>query len=208
MAQVTTAPSDYPVQLTITDERTLSRWWGIPYFGMVVRFILLIPHLVVMAVLGIGMYVVLLVGWIPILLTGRVPALQAKWIKETIHRSTRVTGYGPYLMPGGYPPLGVGEVGPTDLRIDIGDGSINRWWGIPLFGLLARVLLAIPHLVVLSIIMIVGVLGVFVLWIPILISGRYPEWAATLYSGLLRYQVRVGAYIMLLPVPYPPFSLK
>jgi hypothetical protein len=175
---------------------------------MVVRFILLILHLVVMAVLGIGMYVVLLVGWIPILLTGRVPALQAKWIKETIHRSTRVTGYGPYLMPGGYPPLGVGEVGPTDLRIDIGDGSINRWWGIPLFGLLARVLLAIPHLVVLSIIMIVGVLGVFVLWIPILISGRYPEWAATLYSGLLRYQVRVGAYIMLLPVPYPPFSLK
>ncbi|HEX7431984.1 MAG TPA: DUF4389 domain-containing protein [Candidatus Limnocylindrales bacterium] len=69
-------------------------------------------------------------------------------------------------------------------------------------------LLAIPHLVVLSIIMIVGVLGVFVLWIPILISGRYPEWAATLYSGLLRYQVRVGAYIMLLPVPYPPFSPK
>jgi hypothetical protein len=118
MAQATTAPSDYPVQLTITDERTLSRWWGIPYFGMVVRFILLIPHLVVMAVLGIGMYVVLLVGWIPILLTGRVPALQAKWIKETIHRSTRVTGYGPYLMPGGYPPLGVCEVGPTDLRID------------------------------------------------------------------------------------------
>jgi hypothetical protein len=56
--------------------------------------------------------------------------------------------------------------------------------------------------------MIVGVLGVFVLWIPILISGRYPEWAATLYSGLLRYQVRVGAYIMLLPVPYPPFSPK
>jgi Domain of unknown function (DUF4389) len=56
--------------------------------------------------------------------------------------------------------------------------------------------------------MIVGVLGVFVLWIPILISGRYPEWAVTLYSGLLRYQVRVGAYIMLLPVPYPPFSLK
>ena len=90
----------------------------------------------------------------------------------------------------------------------IGDGSINRWWGIPLFGLLAGVLLAIPHLVVLSIIMIVGVLGVFVLWIPILISGRYPEWAATLYSGLLRYQVRVGAYIMLLPVPYPPFSPK
>jgi hypothetical protein len=34
------------------------------------------------------------------------------------------------------------------------------------------------------------------------------EWAATLYSGLLRYQVRVGAYIMLRPVPYPPFSLK
>jgi hypothetical protein len=30
----------------------------------------------------------------------------------------------------------------------------------------------------------------------------------SLYSGLLRYGARVGAYLLLLPVPYPPFSLN
>ena len=54
----------------------------------------------------------------------------------------------------------------------------------------------------------VGYLGELILWIPILVTGKYPSWAMSLYSGLLRYGARVGAYLLLLPIPYPPFSLS
>ena len=64
----------YPVQVTITDRRELSRWWGIPFFGNVVRWVLAIPHLVVLWILGFVLAVWLFLGWIVILLTGRVPS--------------------------------------------------------------------------------------------------------------------------------------
>ena len=208
MAQPTETPGEYPVQLTATSVRTLSRWWGIPWLGNVVRFILLIPHFLIMVVLAIGLVVILLVGWIPILVMGRVPLFQARWIEEILRRGSRIGGYGMYLMPGGYPPLGGGRPVPTDVDFVLGDRRINRWWGIPVIGLAVRAVLAIPHFIVLWFLSVVSGLTLIVLWIPILITGHYPEWAMILYSSLLRYQVRVGAYILLLPVPYPPFSLS
>lgn len=208
MAQTTAEPAGYPVQLTATGERTLSRWWGIPWLGNVVRFILLIPHFLIMFVLAIGLAVIFLLGWIPILVTGKVPLFQARWIEEILRRGSRIGGYAAYLMPGGYPPLGGGRPVPTDADFVLGDRRINRLWGIPLVGLFVRLVLAIPHFIVLWFLSVVSGLTLIVLWIPILITGRYPEWAMILYSSLLRYQVRVGAYILLLPVPYPPFSLS
>jgi hypothetical protein len=158
-------------------------------------------------VLGIGVFVVVLLGWIPILLTGRVPGMQAAWVKEFIHRSSRVSAYA-YLFPGGYPPLEPGAPNPLDLTIDLEGRSMNRLWGIPIVGFYARMIALIPHLIVLGILSLVGSLAMIVLWIPILINGKYPSWAMSLYSGLLRYSARVEAYLLLLPVPYPPFSLS
>jgi Domain of unknown function (DUF4389) len=200
----------YPVQLTITvaDARNLNRLWGIPYLGILVRLILAIPHYVVLLILGLGMYVVMLLGWIPILLLGRPVGLQIAWIKETIHRSTRMLAYAYFLFPGGYPPLEPGMPNPVELTMDLHGRSMSRLWGIPIIGILVRVIVAIPHLIVLGIVFAVAFLAEIILWIPILILGRYPGWAFSLYGGLLRYSARVQAYLLLLPVPYPPFSFS
>ena len=53
-------------------------------------------------------------------------------------------------MPGGYPPLEPGAPNPIDLQISLEGLAINRWWGIPLFGLLVRVLVVLPQIIVLS----------------------------------------------------------
>ncbi len=182
--------------------------WGIPFLGILVRFILAIPHFVVLFFLVIGMYVVALLGWIPILLMGRVPGIQAAWVKETIHRATRILAYTYFLFPGGYPPLEPGAPNPLELTIDLEGRSMSRLWGIPFLGFFVRAIALIPHLIVLGIILLIGYLGEIILWIPILITGKYPGWAVTLYGGLLRYAARVYAYLFLLPVPYPPFSFR
>jgi hypothetical protein len=90
------------------------------------------------------------------------------------------------------------------VQLDLESLTINRWWGIPLFGALARILVLLPHIIVLSIIWTVVALTWLVLWIPILAFGRYPEWAASFYGSALRYTARFAAYAMFLPVPYPP----
>ena len=197
-----------PIEVTVTPERELSRLWGIPVFGIFVRWILAIPHFVVLWLLGLGFYVWVFLGWIPILVNGRVPGIAVKLLTEYIQRGARVGGYVAFLMPGGYPPLEPGAPLPIDVRFNFESLEVNRLWGIPVFGWFVRVLILVPHLIVLGFAAILVCLSEIVLWIPILLFGRYPGWAASLYGGIIRYGVRVGAYMLLLPVPYPPFSFS
>jgi hypothetical protein len=196
----------YPIQLTVTPERDIDRLWGIPFVGVMVRAILAIPHFVVLWVLGIFLSFWIFLGWIPILILGRVPGIAVTLLSEYIQRGTRVGGYVAFLMPGGYPPLEPGAPTPIDVEFNLQDLSINRLWGIPLFGWLVRLILAIPHFIVIAFAAILVGLSFLVLWIPILVTGGYPGWAASLYGGFMRYTVRVQAYVLFLPVPYPPFS--
>jgi hypothetical protein len=71
-----------------------------------------------------------------------------------------------------------------------------------------RYIVLIPHLIVLAILFLVAGIAELVLWIPILLLGRYPGWAISLFGSVLRYLTRVQCYLMLLPVPYPPFSFS
>ena len=209
-AQAPAAPmgGEYPVQLTVTGEREINRLWGIPFLGMFVRGIMAIPHILILWLLAICMVVWIIVGWIPILLLGRQASIFVKLLTELIQRGVRVMGYVAFLLPGGYPPLEPGAPTPVDTRIDVEGRSMNRLWGIPLFGFYARIFALIPHAIVLGILAIVVYLSFLVLWIPILFTGKYPEAFANFYTGYLRYYARVGAYALLLPVPYPPFSLS
>lgn len=210
IAQAPAAPmgGEYPVQLTLTDEREISRLWGIPFLGVFVRMILAIPHIFVLALLVICLYVWVLLGWIPILLMGRQPSLVVKFLTEYVHRAMRIAGYVIFLLPGGYPPLEPGAPNPIGLTIDVEGLTMSRLWGIPLLGFLVRYIVLIPHLIVLAILGIVAYISFIVLWIPILLMGKYPNAFASFYTGLLRYGARVAAYLLLLPVPYPPFSLS
>jgi Domain of unknown function (DUF4389) len=72
---------------------------------------------------------------------------------------------------------------------------------------LVRVLLAIPHLITL---IVLGLIGFFVLvisWFAALIMGRLPGGFARYLAGLLRWSARVYAYLFLLTDEYPPFEL-
>jgi hypothetical protein len=197
-----------PIQLTVTSEREINRLWGIPFIGNFVRAILVIPHVVVMMALGLGLYIWFILGWIPILFLGRVPGIAVKVLTEYLHRGQRIAGYVVFLMPGGYPPLEPGAPIPLSLEINPESLEINRLWGIPVFGPVVRVILAIPHFFVLGFVGIFLGLSLVVLWIPILVLGRYPGTLARFYESFMRYGVRVSAYIFLLPVPYPPFSFS
>lgn len=72
---------------------------------------------------------------------------------------------------------------------------------------LFRVLLAIPHFVVLYFLAIGAAFVLFVGWFGALFTGRLPEFAVEYMTGYTRWNTRVAAYTFLLTDVYPPFSL-
>jgi hypothetical protein len=70
-----------------------------------------------------------------------------------------------------------------------------------------RIILAIPHLVILYALTVAVQVVVFIAWFAALFTGRLPDFAAEFENGFLRWQTRVYAYILLLTDEYPPFAL-
>jgi hypothetical protein len=69
-----------------------------------------------------------------------------------------------------------------------------------------RLLLAIPHFVLLYIYGIAAGIVVVVAWFAIVITGRYPNGLYDFVAGFIRYYTRVLAYTLLLTDPYPRFN--
>lgn len=72
---------------------------------------------------------------------------------------------------------------------------------------LLRLLLLIPHFIVLFFLHIAAVLTVIVGWFAALVLGRLPEPVFRFLAGYLGYRTRVAASEMLLVDRYPPFAL-
>jgi hypothetical protein len=91
------------------------------------------------------------------------------------------------------------------LEIDYPDveRDLNRF--LPL----VKWLLAIPHYIVLFVLILAAIVAVVIAWFAILITGRYPRSLFDFVVGVGRWSLRVGAYAFLLVTDrYPPFSLK
>jgi hypothetical protein len=67
--------------------------------------------------------------------------------------------------------------------------------------------LAIPHFLALIVLGIGAWLAFVGSFFAVLFTGRFPEGAFTYIVGVMRWGVRVGAYLFLLTDAYPPFSL-
>ncbi|MEX1253023.1 MAG: DUF4389 domain-containing protein [Dehalococcoidia bacterium] len=73
---------------------------------------------------------------------------------------------------------------------------------------LLRIILAIPHAIVLGIIGIVFFFVWLIAAVSILINGTSPDWAENFIRGYLRWNARVLAYMASLVDEYPPFSFE
>ena len=70
-----------------------------------------------------------------------------------------------------------------------------------------RLILAVPHFIVLYALGIAASVVVIIGWFGALATGRLPGFAAAYLSGYLRWYCRTAAYLLLLTDEYPPFAL-
>jgi hypothetical protein len=151
-------------------------------------------------VLGAVAAVVSVIAWFAILFTGRYPSGLWKLVAFYLRWRVRALAYTA-LLRDEYPPFGDGEY-PAALELNEPTAPRDR------ISVAFRLILAIPQLIVIWALSIAWVVTTIVAWFSILVTDRYP---ASLYAfgvGVLRWNTRVEAYLLLLHDQYPPFSLE
>jgi hypothetical protein len=111
-----------------------------------------------------------------------------------------VTTHSPYQpYPGPAPEY---RDGPPPVLVAVADRASQRRLTV-----LVRLVLLIPHAIVLYCLALAACVVAFLGWWAALFTGRLPQWAGEFLSGLLRWAARVFAYGLLLTDAYPPFTI-
>ena len=195
----------YPIDVRFDRDQHIGRFWAIPIIGWFFRWLVLIPHFILLGLFSIVVFFALWVTWIPVLLTGRFPGWGYSIIGGYYRWYFRVIAYQ-YLMVGPYPPFSATAPYPVEVDFDP-DTRLNQLWGIPILGILVRCLLAIPHFFVLAFLGIAVWFVILFAWIAVLVNGRYPQIGYELVGGFFRWSMRVTGWLLLMAGPYPPFRL-
>ena len=207
----------YPARLT-GDLEPVSRWLWL------VKWVLIIPHLLVLALLWIALVGTTIVAGVAILFTGRYPRGLFDFSVGVLRWSWRV-GFYAYSAIGTdrYPPFTLARTDyPADFDVDYPERLSHG------LVLVKSWLLAIPHLIIVGLLTApwywvvngsptsdyqrsvgISLLGLLVLvaGLALLFTDRYPRALFELIMGINRWVYRVATYVLLLRDEYPPFRL-
>lgn len=185
------------------------------------RLILALPHLILVGGLGLGVasggdsrstagsewgligavaVFLAIVSWFTIVFAGRHISGIRQFTAFYLRWRVRALAYV-MLLEDAYPPFGdapypasievVDPPGPRD-RVSVG----------------LRLILVIPHIVALAFVLVAWAVTTVVAWFAILFTGAYPQRLYAFGVGVLRWRLRVEAYMWLMVDAYPPFSLR
>ncbi|MEV6771913.1 DUF4389 domain-containing protein [Nocardia sp. NPDC051030] len=195
----------YPVRVRGDLDAGLSRWMWL------VKWILAIPHVIVLIFLHIAYLLVTIGAFFAILITGGYPRVLFDFNVGVMRWAWRVRFYAySALGTDRYPPFSLQPDPdyPADLEVDYPQQLhrglvLIKWW-----------LLAIPHYLIaavfvgagryqmplLPILVVIGVIG-------LLFTGQYPRGLFDFVIGINRWLYRVRVYASLMTDEYPPFRL-
>lgn len=187
--------SGYPVTYSLDEPASLSRWLWL------FKGLLIIPHLIVLWVLGFVSYFVSFFMWIAILITGKRPRGLFGFTLGVYRWSMRVIAYYAH-MTDRYPPFSMDDRDDYPMRLTAEfDPSANR------LTTFFRWILAIPHWIIVGVLGFVSSVVMFIHIIYVVIFGKPHPQMFKLLVGINRWTARATLYSLLITDQYPPFSL-
>lgn len=151
-------------------------------------------------VLGAMAGICALIAWFSILFTGQYPEGLRSLVTMYLRWRVRAVAYTA-LLRDEYPPFGDGPY-PAELVMDLPQTPRDR------VSVAFRIILAIPHILAVWLLGVMWCFATVLAWFAILFTGSYPEDLYRFAVGVLRWNIRVEAYLLLLHDEYPPFTLE
>lgn len=205
-----------PYPVTVSVERKLT---GRDRLTTAFRIILAIPHIILAGGLGIAVgfrfhaseslgghggilgfvaFLLAVVSWFTLVIGGTHIIAIRQFSTFYMRWRARALAYL-MLLEDAYPPFGDA---PYPTAIEIVDPATRDRITVAF-----RIILAIPHLIVLAFLLFAWWITTVVSWFAIVFTGAYPEGLYAFGVGCLRWLLRVESYMLLLVDEYPPFSL-
>ncbi len=201
--------SDYPVTYRVDAPEGARKRLTVAF-----RPILAIPHVLLVGgpgfgfgvgsdrtgVLGAVAGVCAFINWFAVVFTGRAVHGLMDLGRFYLRWRANVLTYEA-LLRDEYPPFGDGEYRAATEFPAVAEGRSRLTVGF-------RLILIIPHLVVLFFLLLAWFVTALVGWFAVLFTGRYPGGLWRFGEGVMRWLLRVEAYMLLLHDEYPPFTLR
>jgi hypothetical protein len=208
-AEYIAAPGGYPVSVDFPGVEYRNKIYAFPIVGMLLKGIMLIPFYIVLTILSYVLWLVMLVTWIPVLFTGVYPSFAYSFYGGMTRWSLRMYSFLAGLQDK-YPSFSFSdEPGNGNVTMSFADNrNPSKLYAVPILGCAIKMVILIPHFIVLGVLGFVSSLLVLVTWIPVLATGQYPAWGLSVIGGTLRWTGRVMAFMYGITDVYPPFSLQ
>ena len=185
------------------------------------RLVLAIPHIILVGGIGLSFaardsngsagaggetgllgavaVILAIVSWFTIVIAGRHIAGIRQFTLVYLRWRLRAIAYL-MLLEDRYPPFGDAPYPASVVVVDPVGARDRLTVGL-------RLLLLIPHVLVLFFLLCAWWVTTIIAWFAILVTGAYPEGLYGFGAGVLRWSIRVEAYGLLLVDEYPPFSM-
>ncbi|WP_406858840.1 DUF4389 domain-containing protein [Streptomyces sp. HUAS MG47] len=162
---------------------------------VLLRWLLLLPQFIAVFLLSFVAFFVAIVGWFAALVLGRLPDGIADFLGGVLVYQTRVSASAALLVDR-YPPFAFDDP-EYPVQIELRRTPLNR------LAVFFRLILVIPAAIIGSF----AASGWFVLswvfWLICLILGRLPDPVFGATAAVVRYRMRLSAYMYLLTPVYP-----
>ena len=183
----------YPARADIAWQDEYNRWLPL------VKWLLAIPHYIVLAVLLIGAAFALLFAAFAILFTRRYPRGLFDYVLGVYRWGWRVASYV-LLMNDRYPPFALADDPSYPARVEIEyPEEVDRWRPF------VQWFLAIPYLLIAGVLQNLAHFLVIFAFFTILFTKRFPHGMFDLLLVAMRFNLRGNAYAHFMVTRYPPF---
>ena len=201
--------SSYPVRLEADYPESSSRILALLGALVVPKMLLLLPHLIVLGLLGVVNMVVVFIGYLAVLLTGRYPEGLFNFVLGVGRWNYRMNAWFAGFADQ-YPPFSLGseENHPVRLTVDYPESSSRLLALLGLLFMLPKVVLLLPHLIILYFLDAVSYAVIYIAFWAVLLTGTYPRGLFNFAFGIMRWQTRSDSWLLGLTDRYPPLSLE
>jgi hypothetical protein len=225
----------YPVRVRVDYGPRSSRGWAVLTITLL-KFVVLIPHALVLFVLGLAVLVAFFIAQVVVVARGTYPRGLFDFVAGVLRWQTRVYAFA-FSLTDVYPPFSLEPASdyPIDLEVVYPQRS-NPWlasitvaalifwlavalplgwggYGTRLFQPLdwlsnVRIFVLLPHYIVLFFYFLAALVVFAVGQVLILISGSFPSGMQAFIAGWLRWMARTWAWLYGLVDAYPPFTTE